>query len=381
MNHNPTTSHTLARRGPILAAAASLLFASCLFAQTSAPTTKVPSSQVSPEENPPKATIKKIHSLKFEGHEAWDLNYALRGQLSAENVVVTGTAWRMPMPAFELRNVTLTEIAHTIEFLSEGKLRVEVLENPGGGAVWLIGANNFAAAAASVKMRAVAAPNLFADDKAVSEIQEAAEAMQLARARMATVYRGGDFARGASLEPLKSQKIFVVTGDEAGVAGLESLIKAAEQRLADASAANVASLSANAPKMRAVPAPHIFAKERRWKEMLVLAEKTRGSWADLNSELLKASGSERSPAFRFALPWVKVDPRAEQKVFILMGTEAAIAGMESLINAAEKLAAGEDAADASPNIITEEQEKAMKARKESKLKAAEEAAKKDGSAK
>lgn len=331
-----------ARRASIPAAATSLLLAPWLFAQ--APTTTV-KDQATTDGHLPKSANEKLYSLKFDGGEAQDLNDALRKQLSAENVVMAGESlMRMRMPAFELRNVRLAEIARTIEFLGEGNLRVEVSENPGSGNVWLIGRKNTAEAAATVRMRSVPAPHLFADEKALGEIVVAAEDMEMQRLRIASVYGGvrGVF-RGAAAKPLKSQKIFVITGDEEGVAGLESLIKAAEQRLVDSANANAAALSANGPKMRAFLAPHVFGQEQRWKSLLEAAEKMRANWADLNSELLKESGAESSPAFKSGLPWVNVDARERQKVFMLFGTEAGIAGMESLIQAAEKLALEEDA--------------------------------------
>jgi hypothetical protein len=68
------------------------------------------------------------------------------------------------------------------------------------------------------------------------------------------------------------------------------------------------------------------------------------NWQDLNANLLKASGlgSGSGSAFKFALPWVEIAPSDAQKVFVLSGSEAAIAGMESLIRSAEQLAAEED---------------------------------------
>jgi hypothetical protein len=139
------------------------------------------------------------------------------------------------------------------------------------------------------------------------------------------------------MEPLKSQKIFVIIGDEDGVAGMESLIKAAEQRLSEAAAAKEAAIAADAPKMRAVPAPHLFAKER-WRQLEGSLNEVEHRLAEDGDAIRKETGSDTMP-----VAWAKYSPRVEQKVFFLRGTEAGIAAMESFIQAAEKLAAEEDA--------------------------------------
>ena len=351
MKPNSTFTLTHARWAPILLVAAPLLLAPYLLAQTPG-SAKQPASQneVKPARQPSESVLspnhparEKSYSLKFKGGETWDLNYALREQLSAENVVVSDSVRPVRMPAFELRNVRLSEIGRTIEFLSEGQLRVEISENAGSGHVWLIGRLNPAEAAATVKTRSVAAPHIFADEKALTDIRNAAEEMEMNRAQISSVTGGarGVF-RGASLKLLKSQNLFVITGDEAGVDGVESLIKAAEQRLADVASANAAAAASNGPKMRAVLAPHLFAREHRLKNLLEVTERMRAELANLNAERLKGTGLGSASALKLALPWVKVDVHIEQNFFLVYGTEAGIAGVESLIKSAEQLAAEED---------------------------------------
>jgi hypothetical protein len=248
------------------------------------------------------------------------------------------------MSAFELRNVRIAEIGRTVEFLTKDEYKVEIVEGPAGN-IWRIGPVNETAKVAAVKMRAVAAPSLFADEKALADIQEAAEAMDVLRLQLAAVSIGGRGGpRITKMQPLKSQSIFLITGDEEGVDGIESLIRAAEQQRVDEAAAVAASVAANGPRMRAVLAPHVFAEGQRVQVLLREMEVMQRNWQDLNANLLKASGlgSGSGSAFKFALPWVEIAPSDAQKVFVLSGSEAAIAGMESLIRSAEQLAAEED---------------------------------------
>ncbi len=364
MNSDLVPPSPLARITAILATAAALLFALCLHAQTPDPATK---GQVSGEDRPLNHPLReKLYTLKFDGGSTSKLRDSLREEFPSDNVVLSESVGRLGLPGFELRNVRLTEIGRTIEFLGEGQLRVEVTENAGSGNLWLIGPRNPAEAAATVKMRSVAAPNLFANEKALAEIQVAAEDLERRRIDKAEVSgRARGVIRGADVRQLKDQNLFVIGGDEEGVAGLESLIKAAEQRLAESANAKAASLAANGPKMRAVLAPHVFAEEQRWKGLKDEMQEMRVKWAEVNIELQEEVG-----VGGFGLPWVDIDARKEQKVFILIGAEAAIAGMESMINAAEQLAAEEDA------LMRAKMEAIKRAEKEeADLKTAKEASK------
>ena len=67
-------------------------------------------------------------------------------------------------------------------------------------------------------------------------------------------------------------------------------------------------------------------------------QKMRSNWEELNIKMRDEFGTGD-----FVLPWVDIDAHKEQKLFTLIGPEAAIAGMESLIHAGEQLAAEEDA--------------------------------------
>lgn len=319
-----------------------------------------------------KPAKEEFYTLKFDGGEVRDMNDVLRKQLSAENVVIAGESlMRMRMPAFELRNVRLAEIARTIEFLGEGNLQVEVAENAGSGDLWRIGRKNTDEASTTIKMRSVAAPHLFADEKALADIQDVANDVEMKRLEITGILGGvkGVF-RGAVAKPLASQKIFAITGDEEGVAGLESLINAAEKRLSEANDAKVAAFTAIAPKVRAVLAPHVFAEKGRLNNVTAGLRDVELTLRDMYELTRKLTGSESVP-----VSWADARPQPEHKIFVLRGTEAGIAGMESIIRAAEQLAVEEDEKLAAEERVARARDEEKKARAEAELKAGEEAAK------
>jgi hypothetical protein len=362
---NPVTQSPLARRATMFATAAALLFAPCLHAQTPDPAAK---DQLPGKDLPLNHPLKvKLYTLKFDGGVLPELGNLLRETFPDDNFVIDGFDRQLALPPFELRKVRPEEIGRTLEFLTRGDYKVEIVSNEPIGNIWRIGPATKSAQAAAVKMRSVAAPSLFADEKALADIQESVREMEMRRLDM--VGQEGGILRETRLVPLENQKIFVIIGDEEGVAGLESLIKAAEQRLAETANARAASLAANGPKMRAVLAPHVFAEEQRWKALMDEMQQMRVKWAEVNRELQ----SEVGPA-GVGLPWVDIDARKEQKVFVLIGAEASIAGMESMIKAAEQLAAEEDA------LMNAKMEAIRRAeQQEADLKAAKEAAKEEKS--
>ena len=283
-----------------------------------------------------KAASTKFYTLNFESGNVLKLRDGLRKAFPNDNFVVSESVERLALPGFDLRNVRLAEIGRTIEFLSDGQLLVEVAENAGSGNIWRIGRMNPAEAAAAIKMRSVAAPNLFGNEKALADIKKAAQELQYAQRGMAEVRGGRSRAMGAGIEPLPSQSIFAIIGDEDGVAGLESLIQVAEQAQAKA----VADLHREAPKMKAVAAPHLFALQERVDRFL---EEYRVMTA-VHQKVIEyrwetaGFGGGGSDAYQ-----ANIHPRPEANLFMLVGHPDAIAGLESLIQAAEQLAAADDA--------------------------------------
>ena len=328
-----TSTHPLARRAPILATTASLLLATCLFAQTQTPAPAAKNAPVAAIPQPGADTQEQLYSIKFEGGNMLDFSYVLREKFPNDNFVIDDSDRRLQMSGFELRNVRVAEIGRTVEFLTKGEYKVEIVDGPSGH-IWRIGPVNKSALASSTKMRTVAAPSLFSSEKELTEILKAADEMRHIRFEMLG-WRGD--IRETWVKPLPSQKVFVIIGDEEGVAGVEGLIKAAEQRLSNEVAAKVAAYTANAPKIRTVPAPHLFAKKERWNRVAEELNTTSARLAEMDKALRADIGSDAAPT-----AWAKAEFREELQLFILIGTETGIACMESLIKAAEQLATDED---------------------------------------
>lgn len=244
MNVITTSIDTPATRGPrtnsrqalaiCIFSAASLLFAPGLRAQSDEP--KLVPTEVA---NPGSV---RLYSLTFSGGSVEDLETELKAAFPNDNVVVTPTARhiRLSMGNFELRDVRLSEVAKTIEFISDSKLLVEVSENEETilGNTWRIG-NQLATTPASLfqlKMRSVAAPHLFGKKDGAESVREAAQNLEAGRLkRILESTRAGynEIVGGARVELLPEQNIMVIIGSEDGVEGLEGFIKAAEQIAAE----------------------------------------------------------------------------------------------------------------------------------------------------
>lgn len=213
----------------------------------------------------------RLYTMRFDGSELATLRDALRRAFPEDTVVLSASAERQQLPAFEVRNVLLSELARTIEFLSEGHLRVEVVEKDDNmpGNIWRIASNSPASTAKGVKMRAVATPHLFADEKLAAQIEldvlSELEHLRLDTTASASVAPPSGVNRGLTtrVQRLTNQKVFVLVGSEEGVDGLESFLKAAELRAAEEAATKKALSAAAAPKMRAVAAPHVFQNASR----------------------------------------------------------------------------------------------------------------------
>lgn len=292
-----------------------------------------------------------------------------------DNIVMSPSAENVQLPSFEVRNMKLKELAKTIEFLSEGKLTVEVVEKEGDipGNIWRIGGKTSAATATPVKSRSIAAPHLFADKKRLISFMDCAEHLgqlqqDLAR-RTARVGSGGATAfLETVITTLSDQETFVIIGSEDGVAGMESLVKAAEQRAADEDAAKEAQVASLAPKMHAVAAPHLFVGTDRFNRFMKDAELMVEMWESKKQHIAKEAGLKEP-----SLGIIRFEPRREQKVFVLFGSEESIAGMESLIKAAEQIAADEDAKDLVMKLAEDARVAQERAKREADRKYDEEA--------
>ena len=137
---------------------------------------------------------------------------------------------------------------------------------------------------------------------------------------------------------------------------MESFILAAEKLAADEAAKQVGLASSLAPKMKAVLAPRLFSNQPRLERILKEFDNAQAAWDMTHREIMQKFGINNSRG------GVCVEQRPDQKLFILIGSEEGIAGMESLILASEKNAQAEDA-------LELEKMKAFKAQQEAEVKA------------
>ena len=326
-------------RAACLFSAAALLLSPCVHAQSETP------KPASADKAQPGSA--KLYSMKFSGGSVEDLEKQLKAAFPKDNVVVSGSSKLMTMPNlgdFEVRDVQLKELGRTVEFLSDSKLIVEVTESENGatGNTWRIG-NRLANTPPSLfklQMRSVAAPYLSKDTDKAPRVKQAAETLEAERLkRILETTRAGynDIVGGARVEILPEQHLFVIVGSEDGIAGVESFIKAAEQMAMDEATKKQALAATLTPKMRAVLAPHLFESEARLKRIMQECNDAQGFWDLSYDELMKRAGLNNRQSE------VRVQQRSDQKLFVLIGSEDGIVGMETLIQAAEKNAADEDA--------------------------------------
>lgn len=323
-----------------LLSAAALLHAPCLRAQSDTP------KPAQENETQPGAT--KLYSLKFSGGSVEVLAKELKAAFPRDNVVVSGSLQHLNghgISEFEVRDVRLKELGRTIEFLSDSKLVVEVAEGEDGatGNTWRIGSQlaNTPSSLFRLQMRSVAAPNLFNNKEKAERVREDAVSLEGRRLeRILETTRAGynDIVGGARVEMLPEQRIFVIVGTEDGIEGIEGFIQAAEQLAVEEAARKTAVAASLAPKMRAVFAPHLFANEARLQGITEEFGNVQGLWNDSHAQLMNMAGIDDRRG------GVCVQQRPEQKLFVLIGSEEDIAGMESLIQAAEKNAEEVDAA-------------------------------------
>lgn len=362
-----TNPHPHRLRAVSVLAAAALLLAPTLHAQSDAPE-PAPSHEAQPG-----TTL--LYSMKFSGGSVESLEHEMKAAFPKDNVIFTPSARnvRMNLDEFEIRDARLKELAKTIEFLTDGKLIVEVTEDSATANIWRIGSRLAMTPPTlfQLKMRSVAAPHLFRDkEKAVKVKKDAEDLEQFRLKRVLESSRAGynDVLGAVRLELLPDQNMFVLVGNEDGIAGMESFIKAAEQLAVDEEAKKEALAASLAPTIRAVLAPHLFDNEVRLERVINEFKSAQKMWTDSHMDLMQMAGIDDRPL------GIRIEPRRDQKLFMLIGTERAIAGMESLVLAAEKNAA-EQYAEA--KAIDKAQMAEDKARKDAAARKEQEAADKD----
>ena len=179
-----------------------------------------------------------LYSMNFEGGSVRDLKRVWMNAFTDDNFLSTASAERVDLPAFQMRDMSLSELGRSIAFLSQGALTVEVVERNGSlpGNIWRVGRTSPEALSSTIKMRAVAAPHLFANHDMLKRfLDDAKRTQNQLEENLYDLKKVGGAIPWirADITPLEGQRVFVLIGSEEGISGLESLIKAAEQTAAE----------------------------------------------------------------------------------------------------------------------------------------------------
>lgn len=180
----------------------------------------------------------RLYSVSFEGGYINDLKRLWTNAFTSDNFLMNIPDRSVELPAFQLRDMTLPELGRSIAFLSRGAVTVEVVERnetqPGN--IWRVARHSLENLSQSIKMRAVPAPRIFANESSLERFLVDVEMVQ--RRMLETFYElrkteGSMPTIGVQVLPLKGQRVFVLIGSEVSVSGVESLIKAGEQSAAE----------------------------------------------------------------------------------------------------------------------------------------------------
>jgi hypothetical protein len=179
-----------------------------------------------------------LYSLNFEGGSVGTLKQVWMNAFTNDNFLISYPAEGVDLRAFQIRDMTLTELARSIAFVSQGALTVEVVERHAGvpGNIWRVARPSQEALSQKIKMRAVAAPRLFANQDTLSHFLEEVERVQRQVAETFAYLAKLENSiplMSAQIKSLAGQRVFVLIGTEEGISGVESLIKAAEQTAAE----------------------------------------------------------------------------------------------------------------------------------------------------
>jgi hypothetical protein len=170
-----------------------------------------------------------VYSIRFPGGTASDFFKFLRSNgFTNDTILIAGGAGEIYVPDFTIKNVRLKEIAKSVEFVAEGKLTVEVVEEGEASDVniWRI---KLAEAPNPIRTKACPVPHLLGSPNGVARLQNLAEEVSQALIKEATQFSPDPkrLTRG-QIHILAEQKIVVVIGADAYVEALSSALAAAE---------------------------------------------------------------------------------------------------------------------------------------------------------
>jgi hypothetical protein len=174
----------------------------------------------------------QVYSIRFQGGTASKFFGFLRTNgFAGDTVLFAGDAGKVYIPSFAVRNVRLKEVAKSVEFVSEGKLNVEIVEQGMSSDVnvWRIKLAE-PTASGQLKTKACAVPYLLTGKKEKERVTQIVEEVYRALIEGAHEISRSDAQRPrGNIRILESEKIVVAVGTEAYVEAVASALEAAER--------------------------------------------------------------------------------------------------------------------------------------------------------
>ena len=169
----------------------------------------------------------EIYSMKFPGGRiSTFFSFLQTNGFGDDNVLIAGRAGDVYVPEFAVHKVQLKEVAKTIEFVTEERVKVEVVERGEAGDVniWRIKLSDLQS---DSKVRACPVPRLLASWPSLPKGRDRIDAV-------VNAVTGGLKEAGAEgkVRVLESEKIAVAIGSTAYVEGVARALEAAEQAAA-----------------------------------------------------------------------------------------------------------------------------------------------------
>ncbi|HUR46222.1 MAG TPA: hypothetical protein VMZ27_10135 [Candidatus Saccharimonadales bacterium] len=175
-------------------------------------------------------THKAVYSVRFLGGTASAFfNFLRTNGFASDTFVFAGKAADVSIPEFTLNNVRLREVATSLEVITEGQLKVEVLEQgvESDVNVWRI---QFGEGATRVKTRACALPHLLANKTGEERVESIVSSVRdTLEMEIRNQGRNGDRLLSGHARTLAPEKIVVVVGTEMYVEGIALALEAAER--------------------------------------------------------------------------------------------------------------------------------------------------------
>lgn len=169
----------------------------------------------------------KVYSMTFPGGTTeFFFEFLRTNGFADDNVLFAGKAASTHIPAFAVRHVRLKDVAKSLELVTEGRLKVEVVERgeQSDENIWRIRASE---EGSPIKTKTCAMANFFQTPKAAERIPVIVKSIE--QVVLPQVDKSGKTAEGGNTLTLQTEKMVIVVGPEAYVEAVSNALEAAEK--------------------------------------------------------------------------------------------------------------------------------------------------------